>query len=451
MSTRNAFPVGLYATLLLALCWLLLPELLRPVERTLLGVACLPHRAWSVLMGTPALASDRVERQRMRLFELEQGLRVRSASHDVERGRDRMHSALDPVACAVLSAERRGGGGMPCELRLDRSYRDLAGCADVVTCGDALLGFLAQPGIGAAIADTPMDPARVLLLNHPESRTVAVSLALPEGGTLRCIAAPSSTVDPAPIRTTLHDDPYRAAKLGQSGIDVRTESLDHAWIGAMPSGLLVGRTRVWGYEIGGEALTIGLYIEPAVDFRALPQVVLWQSVPGSVPPRLLPERIAAVASPLPDQSGGRWLVQGSTDLPDGAAVVQEGVCLGTLRSVAFAQGLCTPFAASRHAWSLWLLPDAADSAPFGIYGEVIYAAGSTAWFRPRGAFDPMPVGSGGAFVFTGSNGTDCPPGLLLGRAEPDLQRQLWRITVPSLSGAQHVEVLSTRLAAEARR
>jgi hypothetical protein len=32
-----------------------------------------------------------------------------------------------------------------------------------------------------------------------------------------------------------------------------------------------------------------------------------------------------------------------------------------------------------------------------------------------------------------------------------LQRQLWRITVPSLSGAQHVEVLSTRLAAEARR
>jgi hypothetical protein len=131
-------------------------------------------------MGTPALASDRVERQRMRLFELEQGLRVRSASHDVERGRDRMHSALDPVACAVLSAERRGGGGMPCELRLDRSYRDLAGCADVVTCGDALLGFLAQPGIGAAIADTPMDPARVLLLNDD---------AAPEPGCVEALTA----------------------------------------------------------------------------------------------------------------------------------------------------------------------------------------------------------------------------------------------------------------------
>ncbi len=451
MSTRTAFPVGLYAMLLLALCWLLLPELLRPFERTLLGVACLPQRAWSVLSGTPAHASDRVERQRLRLAELEQGLRQRSAVHDIERARSRMHEALEPVACAVLAAERRGGGGMPCELLLDRSYRDLAGCADAVTCGETLLGFLAQPGIGAASADEPDDPARVLLLNHPESRAVAAWIPLREGGQLRCVVTAASVVDPAPLRTALHDDPYRAAKLDESGAEVRTEALDAAWIGSMPAGLLLGKTRVWGYEVGGEALTIGLYVEPVLDFRALPQVVLWQSVPGSVPPRLQSERIPAVATPLPDQSGGRWLVQGSETLPDGAAVVQDGVCLGTLRSVAFGQGLCTPFAASRHAWSLWLLPDAEGAAPFCIYGEVVFAAGSTAWFRPRAKFDPLPAADGGAFVFTGSNGTDCPPGLLLGRAEPDLPRQLWRITVPALSGSQRVEVLSTHLRSEGGR
>ena len=451
MSTRSAFPVGLYATLLLALCWLLLPELLRPVERGLLGLACLPQRAWSVLGGSPAVAGEREVVQRARLLALEESLRERSAAHDIESARNLMPSALEPIACSVLAAERRGGGGMPCELLLDRSYRDLAGCADLVTRGDELLGFLARPGVGAAASDELDDPARVLLLNHPESRTVAASMPLPEGGTLRCVVAPAAAVDPAPIRTTLHDDPYRASTLGRSGIEVRTVALDAAWIGAMPEGLLLGRTRVWGYETGGETLTIGLYVEPSVDFRALPQVVAWQSVPGSVPPRLLPERVPATASPLPDHGGGRWLVQASQSLPDGAAVVQDGVCLGTLRSVAFGQGLCTPFSASRASWSLWLLPDAAGAAPFGVYGEVVYAAGPSAWFRPRGEFDPLPAAGGAAFAFTGSNGVDCPPGLLIGRAEQDLARRLWRITVPALDGMQRVEALTTNLSKEARR
>ena len=444
MTTRNAFPVGLYATLLLALCWLLLPEVLRPVERFLLGVACLPQRALSVLGGAPAYALPR--EHLARLAQLESELRRRSTQNDVERVRPLMPAALEPMACAVLTASRRGGGGVPCELLLDRTYQDLAGCADLVTCGDVLLGFLAQPGIGPAAADLATDPARVLLLNHPDGRQVAASLPLAAGSTLRCVVGPASIVDPAPLRTTLHDDPYRAAAFAEGGVPLRTLALDAPWIGAMPSGLLLGTSRVWGYETGGETLTIGLFVELVHDPRALPQVVLWQSVPGSVPTRLQPERLPARAGPLPDQGGGRWLVQGSRSLPDGAAVVQDGVCLGTLRSVAFGQGLCTPFASSRHAWSLWLLPDDPELAPLGIYGEVVYASGATAWFRERGGFH----GGGGGFVFTGSNGADCPPGLLLGRAEPDLARKTWRITVPALHGNQRVEVLSTRMSTEGR-
>lgn len=443
MTTRNAFPVGLYATLLLALCWLLLPEVLRPVERFLLGVACLPQRALSVLSAAPAYAVGR--EQRARLQQLEADLRARSTADDVLPARALLPTALDGMVCAVFRASRRGGGGLPCELLLDRTYQDLAGCADLVTCGDVLLGFLARPGLGVAVDDLPTDPARVLLLNHPEGRQVAASLPLPSGTMLRCVVGPASVLDPAALRTTLHDDPYRAAEFAESGVPLRTLALDAPWIGAMPSGLLLGTSRVWGYDIGGETLTIGLFVEPVHDPRALPQVVVWQSVPGSVPPRLQPDRIPASAEPLPDQSGGRWLVQGRGTLPDGAAVVQEGVCLGTLRSVAFGQGLCTPFAASRHPWSLWLLPDDPAVPPIGLYGEVAYASGATAWFRARGAFQ-----AGSGFVFTGSNGADCPPGLLLGRAEPDLERKLWRITVPALHGSQRVEVLSTPSSARGR-
>lgn len=442
MTTRNAFPVGLYGTLLLAACWLLVPDLLRPVERALLGLACLPQRAFAVVSGTPAEAIEKD--LGAQLASLAQDLERRSFADDVERARAFLPPVLEPLPCRVVEASREGGGGLPCELRLDRSYLDLAGCVDLVTCGDSLLGFVAQPGLGAALKDEPTDPARVLLLNHPESRQVAARLSLQNGQELRCVVGPAAVVDPAPMRTSLHDDPYRAAATAENGAELRTIALDAPWVAAMPKDLLLGRTRVWGYRVGDETLTIGVYVEPLRDPRALPQVVLWQSVPGSVPAKAQHQRTVAVATPLPDRRGQRWLVQGSGTLPDGAAVVKEGLCLGTLRGMAFGQGLCTPFPASRHPWSLWLLPDDPTAPPVSVYGEVVHANGSTAWFRPRSGF----VAQGG-FAFTGSNGKDCPAGLLLGRAEPDLERKLWRVTAPALDGPQSVLVLQAPTA-EAR-
>jgi hypothetical protein len=444
MKSRTAFPVGLYATLLLAACWLVMPEVLRPVERLLLGFACLPQRAFMLVLGEPAMAASLPHREQLRA--LESALRQRSGEHDVELARGIMPDALEPVVCAVLSCSRRGGGGWPCELRLDRSYDELAGCADLVTCGDELLGFLARPGQGAAVDDEPGDPARVLLLNHPDSRKIAVELHLPEGEPLRCLVGPAAAVDPAPMRTLLHEDPYRAANVTASGSPIRTLQLSAAWTSSLPEGLVVGRTRVWGYEVGQETLTIGLFAAPPRDPRALPQVVLWQSVPGSVPMRTELERIPAVAVPMPEDGGERWLLLGASSLPDGAAVVQDGICLGTVRSVAFRQGLCTPFWASRQPWSLWLLPDDPRSPPRGLYGEVAYSGGGHAWFRPRGD-EPLPPAG---FVFTGSNGPSCPPGLLIGRAEPDLQRQMLRVATPLLSGPQQVEALRLPPGSEAR-
>jgi hypothetical protein len=406
------------------------------VERLLLGVACLPQRFVAHAGGQPALAAE--AHRRDQLLQLQQDLLERSRMHDVDTARALMPAGLEPLLCRVRAVQWRGGGGVPCELLLDHSYAELAGCVGLVTSGDQLLGFLARPGVGPADEDRAEDPARVLLLNHPSSREVAAVLPLPEGGSLHCVVGPAAVVDPAPLRTALHDDPYRAAKLQQGGAPVRTHGIDAAWIGAVPAGLLLGHTRVWGYDVAGETLTIGLYVDPPGDPRALPQVVLWQSVEGLAPMAAPVPVVPARAFALPDGGGGRWLLTAEAELSDGAAVVQDGVCLGTVRGVAFGQGLCTSFAASRHPWSLWLLPDDPGAPPLGLWGEVVHADAATAWFRPRAARSPLAAG----FVFTGANGPTCPAGLLIGRAEPDVGRDLLRITLPLRTGAQDVVVVA---------
>ena len=48
-----AFPAGLYGMLLFALCWLTLPGVFAPIERLLVGAACVVPRAWSGRRGGP--------------------------------------------------------------------------------------------------------------------------------------------------------------------------------------------------------------------------------------------------------------------------------------------------------------------------------------------------------------------------------------------------------------
>jgi len=354
--------------------------------------------------------------------------------------------ASEPVACSVLAVGRRGGGGQPSELRLDHSYAELDGCREFVTKGTALLGFLLRPGVGAAADDLPEDPARVVLVNHRDAPNLYGALAEPGGGALRVVVRAAATVDPAPLRVDLWDDPYRAARIDRAGQPVRTLPLSFG-DATVPGGLLLGRTRIWGYEgeDSGDALTIGMFVVPPFEPRALSHVVLWRDRPAradAVPALLRSRRrVAAKVYDLPGAVHGRHLLVAGCDVPDGAAVVQNGLFLGTARGLAFGTGLVTSFVASRQQWSLLLLPDDAEAGPRELHAKVVRTEGNVAWLEcgdaPGAAAEPP----GPGYLFTGSNGPHCPAGLWIGRALPHaFERDLLQVTTPPLSGPHAAQV-----------
>jgi len=144
----QAFPAGLYGMLLFALCCLTLPSFFVPIERFAVGTVCLVPRAIAAWSGEPAAAAEPEMLQR--LAELRADLEKRIEQHDIAGASAVMPAHWAPVACTVVAAGDRGGGGQPSELRLDRTYEELAGCSEFVTKGPALLGFLQRPGIGFA-------------------------------------------------------------------------------------------------------------------------------------------------------------------------------------------------------------------------------------------------------------------------------------------------------------
>lgn len=438
-----AFPVGLHGMLLFALCWLTLPTLFAPLERLLVGAACLVPHAWATLFGQPAAAAPAAAQRR--LAELAAELRQRLWDHDT-RGPAALRALGEPVHCAVVALTRRGGGGLPSELRLDRTHAELAGCHVVVSKGEALVGFLVPPGVGPAIDDGPDDPARVVLTHHLAAPRLHAAVELPDGAGLRFVLRPAAIADPAPLCVDLWDDPYRAARLDRGGLPVRTRDLGVERSG-VPAGLLVGTTRIWGYERdqGEDALTLGVFAAPAVEPTALSHVVVWRTPgdgTGDAPPALAAQRHAAIVHDLPGASHGRHLLVGSHPVADGAAVALDGVLLGTARGLAFGVGLVTSFAASRHRWSLLLLPDDPDAGPRELDAEVVHADGDEVWVRCRvGVAERLPAGH----LFTGSNGPHCPAGLWIGRALPHrYERLLLQVTVPGDPGPHAVEVFAGR-------
>src|SRR5690606_28092348 len=126
----------------------------------------------------------------------------------------------------------------------------------------------------------------------------------------------------------------------------------------VPQGLLVGRTRRWGYEQadGGESLTIGVFVTPAVAARALSHVVVRRPPNSERPPEAVPStlrsrrRVSATVYDLPGASHGRHMLVASEDVPDGAAVVQDGLFLGSARGLCLGSALLTSFVASRQPW-----------------------------------------------------------------------------------------------------
>lgn len=446
-----ASPVGLYGMLLFALCWLTLPAVFAPFERLLVGAAALLPRAiagWSSAPAAAAEGKDDAAPVRAR------ALRERVERHATAGARVLLPAAWQPVHCVVRQVVddrvHRGGGGRPGELRLDRTYAELGDCADLVTKGDALLGFLQTPGLGVAADDTADDLARVVLLNHRSARPVGASLEQPDGGRLRLVVRPAAPIDQAPLLADLWDDPYRAARLDRSGQAVRTSAA--AGELEVPSGLLVGHTRIWGYEgfENDESLSIGVFVVPPIDARALSHVVVWRrggrqaaESRETVGATMDSRRIAAVVHDLPGAVHGRHLLAASGRVPEGAAVVDGDRLLGTVRSLAFDAGLVTSFAASRHRWSLVLLPDDTAEAPRELDACVEWSGGDTAVVAWRadawdGAHERLPAGE----LFTGCNGAHCPPGLWIGRAEPHPERRdAFVVAIGSFGGARRVEVL----------
>lgn len=439
----SAFPLGLYGLLLLALCCLALPRFAEPVERWAIGVACLVPRAVAALAGEPAAASSPLARARLR--ELGDELRRRVAASDLGTGgaAERLQREHEAVHCAVLGASRRGGAGEFAELRLDRSYVELQDCSQLVTKGEALVGFLARPGVGAAVDDGPDAPARVLLLHHPAAPPLHASVALPDGSRLRCVLRAAGVADPAPLRIDLWEDPYRAARLDRAGLPVRTRAGAGGFGDAVPAELLLGTTRIWGYPAtdDGAPLLLGVFVAPAVSPRALSHVVLWRA--GASRPladtRALQVRTAVVYD-LPGAGSGRHLLVGG-GVPDGAAVVQDGCLLGTARALAFGSALVTSFAASRQRWSLILLPDDPAMPPRELEGEVLRSRGGVAVLRCRTAAGLRLCGG---HLFTGSNGEHCPAGLWIGTATPLDDVAMLEVRVPFEAGPRVVEVVTGR-------
>jgi hypothetical protein len=445
----SAFPVGLYGMLLGALCWLTLPHVFAPVERWLVGGAALLARTWAAIAGEPAMAASPTARQRLLALGDELAARVRT--HDLGAAHGGFRAAATPVHCRVIGIEAkpRGGAGGACELRLDHSYAQLADCQPWLTKADALVGFLAAPGRGSAIDDEPSDPARVMMTHHPLGPPLHAEMATADGGWLRFVVRAAATVDPAPLRVDLWDDPYRAARLERAGLAVRTRELVHG-DGTVPGGLVLGNTRIWGYTgaDSGAALTLGVFVVPPLAAGALSHVVAWRGArepaDGSDMAAATPAPVATVLRPgvvhdLPGALHGRHLLVGVGDVPDGAAVVQDGYLLGTARGLAFGAGLVTSFGASRHRWSLLLLPDDERRDPIELQGEVVRRDGGRVVLRCRHipGDGRLPAGH----LFSGSNGRFCPSGLWIGRAEPDptaLDGLL--VTVPHERGVRAVEV-----------
>lgn len=430
--TAQAFPVGLYATLLAALCWLALPRLLQPVERALLGVATLPLRAAEALGGSPVLAGEQqaaIAAAALPCRQLQQRL-VQHLALDLDGRRGQL--------VPVLELGRNGGGGQPAQLLLLRSYQELDGCLPFVTYGEQLLGFLCRPGVGVAEKDVPTDPARVLLLNHPEANAVAAALQLTADERLRFVVEASGSLDPAPMRTALWDDPYRASRLGAGVFTVRTLALRGALGNEVPAGLLIGDAEAWGYG-GDNPLAIGVFVTPSIDFRALSLVTVFGKPldPGcALAPRRAPAHTMALPGSLDQRFHITMAMAAATD--DGAAVVQGELCLGRLRRLWFGQALGTSFASSRQRQVLLLLPDDADREPLALWGEVESERGHTVWLRCRGKVPELQPG----WLFTGSNGRLCPYGLLLGRAEPvSGDETLLQVALPALPDEAAVEVM----------
>ncbi len=491
-STRRLFPVGLWVTLFVAAVALVVPRPFARVESTLAAVVSWPLQPWASLRG------DDVQPERLdgadasnHWTPLGDHLSAEAVGVPVAVRRD---FGAAPIACRVVGLAGRRGGRFT-ELVLDRTWDEVRRVSPHVTSAGVLVGVMGRRGRGSSRDDMPTDLARVLLLHHRDATPVPAALIHPQGR-LRCIVEPSRAGAMLPLQTEIWDDPYAAARLVGSGSLVLTEDLaadvernaafgvgiaeasfssgetsttrgelsdgmelvgTDAWLPrGLPGGLVLGRLAVWGYEEQGRTLPIGLYVQPALEPFNITAVSLWRGTDDSAAEELLlplearGTMVQAALVRLPTPHGPCWLLVGKEALPDGGALLVDGLFVGPARALGGSRGLAVPLEQRREAFSFTLWPDG-DGAGKTFRALVTPADAAFAELRgagdvthdPRAPLQPLRVTASegprldlvAGWLTTGVQTTDplsarhAPPGLLIGRAVP----------VPGQPGALYVD------------
>ncbi|MFO1051453.1 MAG: hypothetical protein U1F36_04520 [Planctomycetota bacterium] len=421
--SESSFPVSLWGSLLLALLALTQPETVRTLESIGGRVVVLPLRFLSALAPSTALgaATDAAPDASARDALLDYRRRTLALACRRPAGID-----LDLVPEAVQVIERTGNNhGEPDELVLDRRRADLGDCASFVTLGDVLLGFLAPD----PIQDDPAlaGLARVELLPHATRgrlpRRVPARVLPADGGPLAFLVEPSSPVDRWPLRCTLLDDPYRAARLSPGEYPVLSSGLLQDPLGALPRDLVIGDLRVFGYrERGGRVLPIGFEVEPRRVASSLDVVTLWHHAEreGEAPRAVRATSVAVRMLHLPVPAAGRvrYLATptaGSATFRAGAAVLDGARLFGICEEGGHGFAIVAPFGQPGRDWALQFVPSDPAQDPVALRARALGRDGDEASLRILGG-SPEP-GRGSLFVSAVSR--DFPAGALVGAAEID--------------------------------
>lgn len=428
------------ATLLGAVVCVALPTWPRRVEGWLGAACCVPLRAWGVrdvavrgplAFGTAAPA----------------GLARREAESAFAGSEKLAALGLRGELCTVLGREAEGAARLPARLVLERSADELRGAAAFVTHGDNLLGFLCGAEQERADGRAVVELLHALPEQGPVRVPAAVQVADGDGdGTLRFLVEPAGAIDRWPLRCRFLEDPYLASRIRASGPDVRVVALG-ASAGDAPAGLRIGTLRVWGYRRDAATIPIGLFVEPALDPRAIARVVVWRpaaAAPLDTPPLAADrEPVGLLTLPAPPPDDRRWFLHAATTvvLPRGAPLLDGARLVGSVRRAGSGYALATPFGEGAALWSLILLPDDPLAPVQYFSARGVRRTGSVVELRIATG-GPLPVAG---YLFTGSNGAHCPPGLPIGPARPlPGASDALAVAVPAATGALTVQVARRR-------
>ncbi len=455
------FPVGFYGILLASVFGLFFHRVLSTPESWLRTVVSLPLRAYSILWSpapvyaatpsTPASSAaahtELLRRELLRRLSSTALAGARPPSGPLGTGATyvpRVHAVVDRC---------RSQTGVVDRLRLGAAPHELVGCHPMVTAGDRLLGFLASERACEApvvhlLHHRPRPRGRsrgrsgqgILPQATPVPRRVPARIGLGDHGKLRCLVEPARPMADWLLRCAQIEDPYLASRLRRSGQPVTTDLALQDPQGPLPAGLRIGNLKIWGYP--ARNIPVGLYVQPAQDPQAIATVVLWhRAETGPVVPDL-----AGITAPIrgqpvrwmqvPAPTGPRWLVTAPSAilLPPGAALVQDGVLLGTLQDPWSGQSLVLPFASDVRSWSVLLLSKGAaggtqtqaESPVLELTVRIVRRRDQVLTLAVGNHADLPPGGLEDGYLFTGANGPHCPFGLFLGVVLVDRDRLLLR-------------------------